>query len=138
MVDSLKRVPFFSYYAGCHAFIPLKINWWSYHSTDFDRIIFFSPTMQVRKRISETQNTIRIWVIRAMIAKGLNYTIKFNCIPHGIIFWRVQAENWCSENRTKGVIYYFQSNDKHLSCNCMILSTNKGDQINFNLIRSWT
>jgi hypothetical protein len=83
-----------------------KTNWWSYHPTNFGCIIF-SPTMEERKLITETEDTIWIWIIHVMIAKSLHYTIKFTFTSEYYVqtrdrpqknekclSWRVLAENW--------------------------------------------
>lgn len=84
-----------------------KNKWCSYHPTDFGCIIFFSPTMKERKLITETEETIWIWIIHVMIAKSLHYTIKFTFTSEyyvqtrdrpqkseKFLSWRVLAENW--------------------------------------------
>ena len=82
---------------------------------------FFSPTMKERKLIVEMQDTIWILIIHAMIAKWLNYTIKFNftsCFFYVHQSYRPERTNnaleggarrklirGCSENKRKWVIF---------------------------------
>ena len=44
-----------------------RINWWSYHPTNFDRIIFFSSHERTK---AYCRDTIWIWIKHAMIAKS--------------------------------------------------------------------
>jgi hypothetical protein len=67
-------------------------------------VSFLSLTMKEGKLIAETQDTLWIWIIPAMIVKWLNYTIKFYFTSGYCVQQRYQPRRMKNEDASRKLI----------------------------------